>query len=57
MNITGQESIFHQKKVVGRNLRKMFRQLLLMFCMLKKENYILLIFQNITKIKKKKLFF
>ena len=31
-------------------------QLLLVFCMLKKEIYILFMFQNITKIMKSKLF-
>ena len=34
-----------------------FHQLLLMFCMVKKKKYILLLFQNITQIVKKKLLF
>ena len=41
--------------MIGKRLRKIFQQLLLMFCILKKKKYTLLIFQNITQpVKKKK---
>ena len=39
--------IFHQKKMIGKNLRKVIEQVLLIFCMLKKKKYILPI--NIDK--------
>ena len=41
----------------GKKLRKIILQLLSMLCMLKRKKYILLMFQNIIKIVKKKLFF
>ena len=31
------EWMFHQKKIIGNNLRKIMQQLLLIFCMLKKK--------------------
>ena len=37
MKVTKKEQIFHQKKMIGKNLRKIIEQLLLMFCMLKKK--------------------
>ena len=42
----GEGIIFHQKKMIGKSLRKVIRQLLLMFCMLKKKRYILLVFKK-----------
>ena len=38
--------MFHQRKMIGKNLRKVMQQLLLMFCMWKEKRYILLMFQN-----------
>ena len=43
--------------MIKKDLRKIMSHLLLLFCMLKKKNYILLMFQNITQIVKNKLFF
>ena len=51
------EQLFHQKKMIGKSLRKINKQLLLMFCMLKRKKYILPMFQNITQIVKVKLLF
>ena len=48
---------FPSEKMIGKNLRKIMQQLLFMICMLKKEKYILLMFENITQIVKNKLFF
>ena len=44
------------EKMVGKNARKIMKLLLLMFCMLKKKKYILLMFHNITQMVKNKLF-
>ena len=57
ISITGKEKITHQQKMIGKNLRKVIQRLLLMFCTIKKEKYILLMFQKITQIVKNKLFF
>ena len=54
--ITRKKQVFHQKKIIAKNLRKKMLQLLLMFCMLKKKKYIyiyiLIISQNMTQILK-----
>ena len=39
--------------MVRKNSRNIMQQLLLIFCMLKKKKYVLLMFQNITKMWKK----
>ena len=44
-----------KKKTIGKNEKIMY-QLLLMFCMLKRKKYVLLMIQNITYIVKNKLF-
>ena len=41
--------MFHQKKMIGKNLRK---KLFLMFCISKKKKCILLMFQKIIQITK-----
>ena len=38
--MTGMEQTIHQKKKIGKNLRKLMSQMLLMFFMLKKKKYI-----------------
>ena len=38
INITRKESIFHQKKMIRKKLKRIIEQLLSMFCMLKKKN-------------------
>ena len=38
--------------MIGENVRKIMKQLTLMLCMLKKENYILLVFRSVTQIVK-----
>ena len=43
-------NFFHQKKMIGKKLGKIMEQLLLIFCMLKKKKYILLMFQNINYV-------
>ena len=43
--------------MIGLKMRKIILQLLLMFCMLKMEKYILPAFQNITQMVKNKSFF
>ena len=43
---------FPSKNLIGKNFRKIIRQLLLMFCM--PEKNILLMFQNLTQIVKPK---
>ena len=42
------EQTIHQKNMIGKNLRKLMSQMLLMFCMLKKKKYIMPMFQKIT---------
>ena len=55
---TEEEYIFHQKNMIGRKLRRLkIENLLLLFCMLKEKKYVVLMFQNITQIVKNKLFF
>ena len=49
--------MFHQKKDDWNKFDKSNVKLLLMFCMLKKEKYIFLLFQNITQIVKNKFLF
>ena len=49
--------MFHQKNMAGKKLTKIMEQLPLMFRMLRKINYILLMFQNKTQTVKNKLFF
>ena len=46
--------IVSHKKMTGSNLQKIMWLLLIMFCMLKKKKYVLLIFQNIIQIMKNK---
>ena len=41
--------MFHPKKMIGKNLRELMLELLLMFCMLKNKKCILLMFQNVTQ--------
>ena len=48
---------FPSEKDDSKNLKKIIKQLFLMFCMLKNKKYILHMFQNITQIMKSKLFF
>ena len=57
ISINGKELIFHQKKMIWKNLREKMEQLLLMFCMLKRKKYILLMFQNWTQTMKNMSFF
>ena len=40
--------------MTGKRLKKIIEQLLLVFCILKKKNYVQLIFQNITQPVKNK---
>ena len=47
---------FPSEKDDRKKLGKIMSRLHLMFCMLKKKNYILLLFQNINQIVKKLLF-
>ena len=58
INKYDQEGInFPSEKDDWKKIAKIMQQLLLMFCMLKKKKYILLIYQNITQIAKSKLLF
>ena len=38
--------MFHQKKMIGKHFRKIMLQFVLMFCILNKKKYILLMFQK-----------
>ena len=48
---------FSSEKDNGKNIRKIIQKLLLMFCMLKKKKYILLMFKKIIQVIKNKLLF
>ena len=54
VSIIGKELISHQKLKVGKYLKKIIRQLLLMIYILKAKKYVLLIFQKLIQIVKNK---
>ena len=56
-NITEKEQVSHKKKMIGKKLRIIIEQLLLMVYMLKAKKYTLPMFPNLIQTVKNKLFF
>ena len=54
VNKCGKEQIVHQKQMIGKRLRKLVRQLLLIFCILKNKKDVQLIIQKLIQTAKNK---